>query len=68
MKFLQRLTKNVSGAQRTDEAFGSLRLKVGLTFTEFIHAKLKAETSDTKEGRGLEIIDRLNKYLHIETY
>ena len=32
VKFLQRLTKNVSGAQRTDEAFGSLRLKVGLTF------------------------------------
>ena len=40
VKFLQGLTKNVSGAQRTDEAFGSLRLKVGLTFTEFIHAKL----------------------------
>ena len=61
VKFLQRLTKNASGAQRTDEALGSLRLKVGLTFTEFIHAKLKPETSDTKEGRGLEIIDRLNK-------
>ena len=61
VKFLQGLTKNVSGAQRTDEAFGSLRLKVGLTFTEFIHAKLEPGTTDTKEGRGLEIIDRLNK-------
>mgnify|MGYP000122563950 FL=1 len=61
VKFLEKLTKNISGAQRTDEAFGSLRLKVGLTFTEFIHAKLKDGTSDTKEGRGLEIIDRLNK-------
>ena len=61
VKFLQRVMKNSPGAQRTDEAFGSLRLKVGLTFTEFIHAKLKPGTSDTKEGRELEIIDRLNK-------
>ena len=59
--FLKRLNKNLSGAERTDEAFGSLRLKVGLSFTEFIHAKLKPGTKDTKEGRDLEITDRLNK-------
>ena len=55
------MNKNISGAERTDEAFGSLRLKVGLSFTEFIHAKLKPGTEDTKEGRDLEITDRLNK-------
>ena len=40
---------------------GLSRLKVGLSFTEFIHAKLKPGTKDTKEGRDLEITDRLNK-------
>ncbi len=59
--FLKRLNKNLSGAERTDEAFGSLRLKVGLSFTEFIHAKLKPGSKDEKEGRDLEITDRLNK-------
>ena len=38
---LKRINKNSAGSERTDEVFGSLRLKVGLSFTEFIHAKLK---------------------------
>ena len=59
--FLKRLNKNLSGAERTDEPFGSLRLKVGLSFTEFIHGKLKPGSKDEKEGRDLEITDRLNK-------
>ena len=59
--FLKSLNKSVSGANKKGEAFGSLRLKVGLSFTEFIHAKLRPGTKDEKEGRELEIIDRLNK-------
>ena len=59
--FLKSLSKNISGANKKGEAFGSLRLKVGLSFTEFIHAKLSPGSKEEKEGRELEIIDRLNK-------
>ena len=58
--FFKRINKDSPGSARTDEVFGSLRLKVGLSFTEFIHAKLKPGSKDSKEGRELEITDRLN--------
>ena len=60
LEFLNKIRGNNLGGERTDEAFGSLRLKVGLSFTEFIHAKLKPALDDSKEGRELEITDRLN--------
>ena len=60
LEFLNKIRGNNLGGERTDEAFGSLRLKVGLSFTEFIHAKLKPASDDSKEGRELEITDRLN--------
>ena len=59
--FIKNRINKKNTSKRNGEAFGSLRLKVGLSFTEYIHAKLNsASKSDPKEGRGLEITDRLN--------